>query len=425
MNKGKKNVIVFDIKQAEVKEPDSAKKNIKRFIDLPIFCIAALVIGFLAGAVDAVFGRVLLLVSGMREANPMMFIPFLAPAGILIYFIYDRFGKETQSGMKLLFERAKNNRSEIKLRLIPFVTLSTWLTHLFGGSAGREGVAVQIGGTMGSFIAQRLKLSNKSAAKILTITGMAAGFSGLFRTPMAAVFFASEVLTAGELEVDALLPSLIAAYTATIVSGSLGLEKFTFDLGITPHYSFEFYAGLCIAGIVFGILGGLFAFLMPLCKKFVSTVLKNPYVRIGVIGAAVSICSLLLFGGRYSGLGTNLINEALNGGQIFVWDFAAKIVFTIITLSAGYQGGEVTPLFSIGASSGVLIASLFGLPSPLFAALGYAAVFGSATNTLIAPILIGTEVFGFQYMPLFFFVCVLAYICNGNKSIYTLQTQKK
>lgn len=424
--KPKNNIILLDFKTTEEKEPHDIKFHIRQFADMVIFCVSAFLIGLVTGAADALFGIVLLDLTGIRQSSPIYFIPFLAPAGILIYFIYDRFGKETQNGMSLLFERARNNRTEIKLRLIPFVTLSTWMTHLFGGSAGREGVAVQIGGTIGSFTAKGLKIKNKNTAKILTISGMAAGFGGLFRTPLAAVFFASEVMTVGTLEVSALLPSIIAAYTASTVSGLLGLEKFSVDLNLMDtDYDIKFYVLLCISGILFGIVGGLFAYVLPKCKKLLSALLKNPYLKIGLTGALISIASLLLYSGRYSGLGTNLITEAFGGGEIYAWDFVLKFIFTIVTLSAGFQGGEVTPLFSIGASLGAVLAAASGMPVLLFAAFGYAAVFGAAANTLIAPILIGAEVFGYEYIPFFFVVCSIAYVCNSNNSIYSLQLKKQ
>lgn len=416
----KNNIITLNIKTAEEK-PKDFKFYVKKVVHMVIFCICALVIGIITGAVDAVFGITLLKITGIREDDPFYYIPFLCLAGLLIFFIYDRFGKEIQGGMSLIFERAQNKRTMIKLRLIPLVTLSTWITHLFGGSAGREGVAVQIGGTIGSFVSQKLHLKNQNSAKILTISGMAAGFGGLFRTPIAAVFFATEVLSAGYIEVSALLPAMISAYTASYVSGKLGLDKFTVISDIAVNIDIYTIVIFFIAAVCFGIVGGGFAYLQKMAKKYMAKLMPNPYIKIAVTGAVISIFSLLLYGGRYSGLGTNIISAAFNDGEIYYWDFILKLVFTVVTLSAGFQGGEVTPLFAIGASFGAVIAVIFNMPVVLFAALGYAAVFGAATNTLIAPVFIGAEVFGYQYMPYFFVVCVIAYIFNGGNSIYSLQ----
>lgn len=421
--KNKSKIIILDpeAKNKSSKEkPESLRENLRHVIDLSIFCLCALIIGIVTGAIDAGFGIILLKITEIREAYPFYFIPFLPVAGLIIFFMYDRFGKETREGMNLVFKRAQNDKTEIKLRLIPFVTLSTWMTHLFGGSAGREGVAVQIGGTLGNFVAKHIRIKNPDSVKILTVTGMAAGFAGLFRTPMAAVFFATEVICAGRLEVNALLPGLIAAFAASITSGFLGLEQFRFNIpgDISPDLSL--IVVLCISGILFGFIGGGFAFTLKKTKKLLSEYIKNPYIKIAAGGAVVSIVSLLMFSGRYSGLGTNLIADSLNG-DVYAWDFIMKFLLTVITVSAGFQGGEVTPLFAIGATLGALIGIVFNLPVVLLAALGYAAVFGAATNTLIAPMFIGIEVFGYNYMPYFFAVCALAYIFNGNNSIYTLQ----
>lgn len=424
MKKKNDNIIVLDFKNKS-SEGTENKNQLRALLETLGFSLIALIIGAVTGVIDAFFGTVLLKVTEIREENIYYFIPFLAIAGLLIVFLYDRFGKEVKNGMTLIIERAKNNTSSIKLRLIPFVTLSTWITHLFGGSAGREGVAVQIGGTLGSFVSQKFSFKEKLSAKILTISGMAAGFGGLFRTPMAAVFFATEVLSEGTIEITALFPSFVAAYTASFVSGCLGLEKFSVVLGVDFEMNINNAALLCLAGVVFGITGGAFAFLLKKTKKLLADLIKNLYVRIAIVGLIISAASLLLYSGRYSGLGTNLINAAVNGGEIYYWDFALKMAFTIITVSAGFQGGEVTPLFSIGSALGAVMAMLFGLPVPLVAALGYAAVFGAATNTIIAPVFIGAEIFGYEYLPYFFAVCVLAYSSNGNNSIYTYERKKR
>ncbi len=170
--------------------------------------------------------------------------------------------------------------------------------------------------------------------------------------------------------------------------------------------------------------GGAFAWCLAHAKTLTARLLPNPYVRIAVMGIALSAILFALWQGRYCGLGTNLISAALNGdGKVAImpWDWALKFALTIATLAAGYQGGEVTPLFSIGASLGVVLAGILGMPVEFCAALGYAAVFGGATNTLLAPILIGCEVFGFGNLPAFFIVCVVAYLFNMDKSIYALQ----
>lgn len=291
--------------------------------------------GIAVGAVDAVFGRVLLYLGAVRDAHTAWFLPFLGLIGALMAWAYKRYGAGCENGMGMVFEAGHAEREAIPLRLVPFVICATWLTHLFGGSAGREGVAVQ--------------------------------------------------------------------------------------LGAAPEWSAELALELAALGIVFGLTGAAFAFCLKRAKKLAQNRLKNPVLRALVMGVALSAVLYLLYRGRYCGLGTNLINASLAGEPIYAWDWALKLALTVLTLSAGFQGGEVTPLFSIGASLGAALAGLLGLPAAFRAALGYAAVFGSATNTLLAPALIGAEVFGWAAAPHFFAVCALAYAVNGGRSIYSGQ----
>lgn len=396
------------------------KHATKTYGGLLIMGAVAIPIGLIVGAIDAVFGRVLLAIGSFRDAHLALLLPFLALAGLAIVFCYKKWGKNTGRGMSLVFDVGHGREESISLRLVPLIMGGTWATHLFGGSAGREGVAVQIGATVSHWIGRKLPF--KHPGNTFLLIGMAAGFAGLFRTPLAATVFALEVLVAGRLEYRALFPALIASLVASTTSGALGLEKFEVALTATAALDATGIARLAILGVVFGIVGGAFAWCLAHAKTLAGRLAPNPYIRIGVIGAALSILLFALWQGRYCGLGTNLISSAFaNGATIYSWDWIAKFILTIVTLAAGYQGGEVTPLFSIGASLGVAISGLVGIDPLLCAALGYAATFGGATNTLLAPIFIGCEVFGFSYLPAFFIVCAVAYLFNMDKSIYTLQ----
>lgn len=322
--------------------------------------------------------------------------------------------------MELLFEVGEGREKAIPKRLIPLTILSTWLTHLFGGSAGREGVAVQLGGTVAH--ALRRDWLGPHASRIYLVTGMAAGFGGLFQTPLAAIFFAMEVLVVGRLEWRALYPAAIAAFVASWTSHTLGLEKFTQIISAKLSLSPQVFLQLLLLGVIFGLTGKLFAYLLGTFKQSFTRTFANPYVRIGVVGLGLSILLYLIGAGRYTGLGTNLISQSFEGadgkGLITGADWILKLLFTVSTIAAGYKGGEVTPLFSIGASLGVWLAPFFGLPVYLVAALGYAAVFAGATSTTIGPILIGCEVFGFQHWPAFLLVCLVATRLFPALSIY-------
>ena len=399
-------------------------KNIKEsyqhsyFLYLKLI-IAGIIIGFIVGIIDTIFGRGLIWIGDIRKEYLYYFVPFLALAGLLIVFIYQKFAGKTGKGMGLIFEVGHGTEKDIPLRLIPIVTVATWITHLFGGSAGREGVAVQLGATLSHRFNKYFNFPDKS--KVFLVTGMAAGFGGLFQTPIAALFFGLEVLALGNLQLYALLPAVVAAFTASWTSSFLGLEKFTHIVNTTLSITPTTFVKFAILGIIFGIAGNLFVYLQSFLKKFAAEKIKNPYYRIFLIGIFLSIILLLLHEGRYTGLGTNLIENSFSGKQIFGYDWILKLLLTTLTLAAGFQGGEVTPLFSIGASLGVVIGIFFGLPIEFVAAAGYISVFGSATNTLLAPIFIGGEVFGFNNLPFFVIIVIFAYLVNRKISTYGLQ----
>ena len=381
--------------------------------------VLSILMGLVIGTIDTIFGRTLIFLSEVRTLHSLYLIPFLAFAGLVIVFLYQKYGGKSSKGMTLIFEVGHGVENHIPKRLIPLVIVTTWVTHLFGGSAGREGVAVQLGATVSHWFCKKFSIPNTS--KVFLVTGMAAGFAGLFQTPLAAVLFAMEVLVVGNLQLTALYPAMIASFVASWTSHALGLEKFmqpiSAHLGLSPILVIK----LVLLGVLFGLCGNLFAYALLWSKKKAATIFPNPYKRIVVMGIVLSIVFLLLDKGRYSGLGTNLITASFAGQSIYLYDWFFKLLLTVLTLSAGFQGGEVTPLFAIGTSLGVLLASLFGLPVGLVAALGYAAVFGSATSTFLGPILIGCEVFGFTNFPYFFIVCAVAFSLHRQHSIYGAQ----
>lgn len=226
----------------------------------------------------------------------------------------------------------------------------------------------------------------------------------------------------------ALYPALIASIVASFTSHALGLEKFAVPLKETLSWTPETLIKVALLGLAFGLAGKLFAVSLSWLKKTVAKVLPNPYIRIALIGAGLSLLLLTLQLTKvetYSGLGTNLIDVAFHQGSAQSYDWILKLLFTVVTISAGYQGGEVTPLFAIGATLGVFLAPMLGLPVLVVAAIGYASVFGSATTTLLAPILIGGEVFGYANLPFFVIACAIAYCLPKEWSIYSGQKVAK
>ncbi len=390
-----------------------------RYGILLILAVIAVPLGAAIGAIDVLFEKGLELVANIRNPHPWYFIPFLALAGIVIVFCTGKLAGKNARGMDLVFRAGQGEPQQIPLRLIPLSIAATWLTHLFGGSAGREGVAVQVGASISHWVGRKLPIPD--AARILLVAGMAAGFSGMFGTPVAAVLFAMEVLVTGKLIYHALLPALTASFTACAVSKLLGLKPFTSALpaaeAVTPLLLLQFL----ILGAICGLAGGCFAWGLSAAHRLLNKKFPNPLIRVAIMGVTLSVLLLVFYTGRYSGPGSNLIQIAFGEGKIYYWDFALKGILTILTLAAGFQGGEVTPLCSIGACLGIILAPLFGIPAPIAAAVGYICVFGGGTNTFLAPLLIGGEVFGFQWLPFFFIACAAARLFSGRCSIYGLQ----
>ncbi|MHC5268822.1 chloride channel protein [Enterococcus sp. LJL98] len=383
----------------------------------------SVIVGGVVGSLDTIFGRVLLAFSHFRESHFLSLIWFLPVIGALFTYFLDKYGKNSQGGMGLFFLVGEEEEQTIPLRMIPFVVIGTWLTHLFGGSAGREGVAVQLGGTVAHRMGRLLRL--QEMGNTFVVIGMAAGFAGLFQTPIAATFFALEVLVVGKLKYEALVPALLAAFIASQTSSFLGLEKFSFPLATSIDLNGLLFIKLVLLGLIFGWCGGFFAHVLETSKTWLKEKISAPVLRIFLGGIVLVALLTLFYQGRYAGLGTNLIDSAFSGDKMYAYDWLLKMFLTILTISVGFLGGEVTPLFAIGASLGVVCAPLFGLPVAFVAALGYASVFGSATSTFIAPIMIGCEVFGFQYLPFFFIVNAFSYYASQGKSIYSLQKSER
>ena len=408
------------------------KEKLLKWFATPTFVLLGIILGAVIGALTACFGDISDRLSAIRDANPLYFIPALAIGGAAIVFAYKKWGRWTERGMDQVFAVGLNKESDFPLVSIPMAAVSTWLTQLFGGSAGREGAAMQIGSALSYNISKKLPFEN--AAHVMLVTGLAAGFAGIFQAPMAATAFALEVLLVGHLELGALLPAAAAAFTACKVSSMLGFHKFSVDLNSLLDASGfsasiftnegaldgKFLVKLALMGVLFGVVGGGFAKLLGLSQNFFAKKFPNSIKRIAIMGVGISALLLVFFQGRYAGLGTNLLDLSfgINAAGIAGYDWILKFALTILTLSAGFVGGVVTPLFAIGATFGIFIASMFGMPVALAAALGFAAVFASASNTLWAPILIAGEIFGFNCLPAFFIVCTVAYICNGGQSIY-------
>ena len=398
---------------------EKLRESFKVYDEIVLKCFCGIFIGAIVAVCEVVFGKGLEWILNFREHMGCVMLLGLPFAGLAIVFLFDHWGRISRKGMGLVFEVDQGKSDWIPLRMAPFMVVSTWITHFFGGSAGREGVAMQIGATVSHYFGKYFRFKNSGV--IFMVAGMAAGFAGLFQTPLAAVFFGLEILVLGKLQLPALLPMTIASFVASATSHALGLEKFAHFVNVSLTFNAWLFCKLALLGLIFGLVGNAFAALLAYAKQKAKEVMDNPYYRILFGGIVLSLLFLMLYHGRYSGLGTNLIDASFSGKNIYFYDWLLKLVLTVATLAIGFQGGEVTPLFAIGASLGVVLANVFGLPVEFVAAAGYISVFGSATNTLLAPIFIGGEVFGFANLPYFALVMIFAYSLNRNHSIYTGQ----
>lgn len=398
-----------------------------RIVRALFFSGFSIITGLIVGFIDVFFSKGLILAANLRVEYFNKLIIFLPFVGVLMIFLYKKYGKGSLKGMGYVFEAAHMENVIIPKRLIPFSIISTWATHLFGGSAGREGVAVQIGATVANtitiYVEKKIKLNINDLKKILISTGISAGFSGLFGTPFAATIFSLEILNMGVVEYKALFPAFLAAYTAFGVSEYFEMKHFHFLIEEFPKNDMRNITMFLMATFIFAVAGYCFAFFLKNFKKNKYMVGLDPIKKIFFGGIVLGFLIWLVYGGRYSGLGTNLIDIAFSKEQLYSYDWILKMFFTIFTLGIGFQGGEVTPIFAIGACLGGVLGTWFGIPVEFLAAIGYCAVFASSTNTFLASFLIGIEIFGYNMAGYLFVACAMAYLFSGELSIY--EGQKK
>jgi len=389
----------------------------------------------LTGALVALFLWLLDLVTQFRWQHPWLL--YLLPlAGVLIYWMYRTAGKNAEKGNNLIIDEIHEPGGGPPLRMAPLVLAGTIITHLFGGSAGREGTAVQMGGSMAGWWLRALKI-DANETRVMLMAGIAAGFGAVFGTPVAGAVFALEVLTLGSVSYAALLPCFIAAVLADQVCKSLGAHHVTYEVlfreSANFHFSFLHIDPLLLLKIIaavicFGLAGWLFAWSAHSVNEYSKKIIRKAWLIPVVGGLLVIALSLALRTNDYLGLGVSnpdpngvsiLSSFQAGGAGYFSWFW--KIVFTVLTIGMGFKGGEVTPLFFIGATLGNAIAGLTGAPVDLMAALGFVAVFAAATNTPIACTLMAVELFGGGHVLYYAVACFTAYYFSGHTSIYKAQ----
>jgi len=357
---------------------------------------------------------------------------FLLPvAGVAIGFVYHWIGRSVEGGSNLLLDQIHTSGGGVPRRMAPLILFGTVVTHLFGGSAGREGTAIQMGGSIASGCG-RLAHLKPTETRILLMAGVAAGFGAVFGTPLAGAIFALEVLMIGSVKYEALLPCFIAAVVADWTCQAWNIHHTSYHIAFAGNSTFNLnwllFGKVIIAAAAFGLTSAFFSESSHRLTSFFKTICPYAPLR-PAIGGALVIGLVYLVGTRdYLGLGVNTpdstgvsIVHFFIQTTIHPWAWWWKIVFTLLTLSCGFKGGEVTPLFFIGAALGNVLAGLLNAPTDLFAALGFVAVFAGATNTPLACTIMGFELFGATYGVYIAAACFLAYIFSGHSGIYLSQ----
>ena len=379
--------------------------------------LLGILMGGIGGLLGAWFHHALHFVTHVRGEHPWLIL-LLPLGGLLTLGIYWLFRLSNNRGTNEIIDAILNG-DPVRPLIAPVIFLATAITHLFGGSAGREGAALQLGGSTGSLLGRLLKL-NENEQTVLTMAGMSAVFAGLFGTPLTATFFCMEFASVGTIFSPALLPCYLAAFMASRVSAAQGVHAETFLLEETVPFTFSTNWQILVLAVLVGILGIVMCWTFHEAEHLAEKRIKNPWIRIVIGGAAIAAMTLLVGDHRYNGAGMDMALKAV-GGEADWYDFLMKLIFTAVTLSAGFKGGEIVPTFCIGSTFGCLLGSLIGLDPGFAAALCLVGLFCAVTNSPFASIMLSIEMFGSANMHLFAFVCVISFVISGNWGLYGSQ----
>ena len=376
-----------------------------------------LLMGVLGGLLGAGFHHALHFVTHLRsEHNWLIFL--LPVGGLLSVGIYTLFRQRSNRGTNQIIDAVLNGE-EVSPLVAPTIFLATATTHLFGGSAGREGAALQLGGATASLLSKIFHLQ-KNDRKILIMSGMSAVFAGLFGTPLTAALFCMEFESVGTIFSPALLPCYVAAFTAAKISGLLGVHAEGLLLETAAAVTLGNVWKFLILAVLVSFAGILMCWVFHKAEHLAAHHVKNPWIRIVIGGAIIMGLTLLVGDHRYNGAGMDMALGAVEGHAQW-FDFLLKMLFTAITLAAGFKGGEIVPTFCIGATFGCIAGGLLGLDAGLCGALGLVGLFCCATNSPFASIVLSIEMFGGANLHLFALVCVICFVLSGHSGLYSSQ----
>jgi len=390
----------------------------KNVLTFARWCLFSVIIGVVVGFVGVVFHHALELAGELRERFPWLL--FLLPfAGLLIVFWYRSVRMPLERGTNYILTSVRKSHP-VRLRLAPSIFITSFLTHLCGGSAGREGAALQLGGAISENIGRRMKLDN-SDSRTITMCGMAAGFSALFGTPLAASVFSMEVISVGVMYYAALFPCIFASVIAHNVALALGGESTSFTLsGVPDSADTPMLIRLLLFGIACAVLSAAVCIVFHRIGHIFHERIHNQYAVIAVGGVIVVLLSLILRTTNYNGAGMTIIEKAVEGSARYE-AFFIKLIFTAITIGVGYKGGEIVPVLFIGATFGAAYGNFFGIHPSFAAGLGMTAVFCGVTNSPLTSILLAYELFGGKSLALFALVISVSYMLSGYYGLYSEQ----
>ena len=376
--------------------------------------LLAILVGAVCGLVGTAFHVCVNYATRWRGELPWL-LYLLPVGGVAIVWLYHRLGQSSSLGTDKLFTSIQN-RTAVPVAMAPLIFVATFLTHLLGGSAGREGAALQLGGSLGSDIGRLLKLSEDDR-RTLTMVGMGALFAALFGTPLTATLFVMEVLCMGHMVYSSFVPCIVASLTAFGVSLLLHMEPEGYTLSVVP--GLNWFSALQVTGLaaLCAALSVIFCAVMHISGHSFKKWMKNPYVRAIAGGAAIIALTLLVGTRDYNGAGAQVIERAIEG-EARPQDFILKLIFTAITLGCGYKGGEIVPTFFVGATFGCVVGPLLGMNPGFAAAIALVATFCGNTNCPVASVFLGIELFGGQAVPLFALACAVSYMLSGYSSLY-------
>lgn len=376
-------------------------------------------IGVASGGASALFLWLLASATSFRELHERL-VYALPVAGLAIGWFYERFGRPIKAGNNLVIDTMHDGGAAIPRRMGLMVLLGTVLTHLFGGSAGREGTAVQIGASLADTLAQRLKVA-PDLRKQLLIAGAAGGFGSVFGTPLAGAAFGLEFGVVAGIELGGVVPALMASFVGDLTTRALGIEHTLYPHPQAVTLSPSLLGKWLVFAVAVALVTVAFIELLRFLKRHGERLVPRLPLRMCVGGLAVVLAWKLVGKSDYLGLGVPTIVRAFVDPGLPAAAFALKLLFTAVTLGAGFLGGEVTPLFFVGAALGNLLARLLGIPLELGAGVGMAAVFAAAANVPLALSLMAMELLGVAVLPHVAIVCVVAYVLSGKRSIYSAQ----